>query len=218
MNAFLYHICEIEFFNDIKVNPLFTGRLLELINFHLDCISKLDEVSSLDQLDDFYDWLFNEYKNFDNNNFIWSDKSWKKISDIFLKKYKKCSKCGSSSDLLVQHVVPFPGKFLYFSNFYSHFKHFTWQKYRKFRKIKGVPTEKFVFYFYKLYLRSYFKSVIDYFTFKNVKVYCKSCAFKEDYNLVFFKGNRYYVPNDNFYHLIANFYYRKNTKTPEERP
>ena len=88
-------------------------------------------LQSLQDLDEFYQWFFDYYKQFSIKR-LWHTPEWKQMRESLLFFHHKCIKCGSDQNLVVQHKRPWV-RFGFFDPFYNRCSFYSWQKYRKLR-------------------------------------------------------------------------------------
>ncbi len=195
------------------------NKISESLLFILKCLVKVRDINDLVDLRLFYDWYFSELSYISKVR-IWQTSYWKKIRSKILQNNSFCSVCGSNENLVLQHVISYPGKFVYINKFVSELRFLSWQKFRKFYKLYGCISLYEALPYYKKYLFLYFSRLLDYFSLIHVRVYCKSCAYKEDIFYSCKSVNRYLVLSEKSYlSILSDFYENKqNEHTHEERP
>jgi len=185
----------------------------EVFLFYLKCVVKVRNLEKVDDIDLFYKWYFDSLKSIFKVRF-WQTAQWKKAVSNIISDESVCKICGASNSLLLQHTKPYL-RFLYFKTFYNEVSFYSWQKYRKFRKIYGKIPQSFVFPFYKSYLFSYFHYILCYMQLVYVDVYCKKCAYEEDFFLIY--GKAYYSFSDSFSDNICKLFYIDLQNTNDNR-
>jgi hypothetical protein len=180
------------------------NKFFKVYSFYLMANSKINEIKSIDELTEFYNWFFDFNKK--NHIRLWQSSYWKKKRIELIKQKKVCSICGSDKNLVLQHTKPYPGRFLLLSQVYGLIKRDTFIHFRKLRKKYDYPSKEFIFPYYINYLKIYFNEIFDYIFFKHVDIYCKKCAFKSD--ILFTPPLKRYFSID-FSKIIYDFYKEK---------
>ena len=193
-------------------------NLTQSINFYQKYLLLVDEIKDISDLYEFYENYFDELKSFSKVR-VWQTSEWKEKRKEIINKNPFCVKCGSSENLVLQHAIPYPGRFLYFKQFYGKLKLISSLVFKSLRKKYGFPSEIEVLELYKEYLRAYFERIVIYFKLENVQVYCIKCAFKEDRFYVIAPKVYFGIFNCKVDNFLSNFYEKKqNRTTREERP
>jgi ribosomal protein S27AE len=96
-------------------------NLTQFINFYQKYLLLVDEIKDISDLNEFYENYFDELKSISKVR-VWQTFEWKEKRKEIISKNSFCVKCGSSENLVLQHTIPYPGRFFYLKQFYGNVK------------------------------------------------------------------------------------------------